>query len=158
MAAERQLYEAFDQEFGPGAVVSVRSSVVGSGAQAGEDSAHDAFAGISDSFLYVTRDQLLDKVRQCWASAFGPQALLYRAARGGTQHGFKVAVGVQRMEFGRRSFVLFTCDPLTGARDRVLAAGLGIGEGVVQEKVPVDHYFIVGATTRCGRCSRTRRS
>ncbi|MCX5449464.1 PEP/pyruvate-binding domain-containing protein [Streptomyces nigrescens] len=141
-AAERQLYEAFDQEFGPGAVVSVRSSVVGSGAQAGEDSAHDAFAGISDSFLYVTRDQLLDKVRQCWASAFGPQALLYRAARGGTQHGFEVAVGVQRMEFGRRSFVLFTCDPLTGARDRVLAAGLGIGEGVVQEKVPVDHYFI----------------
>ena len=46
------------------------------------------------------------------------------------------------MEFGRRSFVLFTCDPLTGARDRVLVAGLGIGEGVVQEKVQVDHYFV----------------
>lgn len=138
----QQLYAAFDQEFGHDAKVSVRSSVVGSGAQAGEDSADDAFAGISDSFLYVTRDQLLDKVRECWASGFGAQALLYRTARRSTQHGFKVAVGVQRMEFGRRSFVLFTCDPLTGARDRVLAAGLGIGEGVVQEKVPVDHYFI----------------
>lgn len=141
-AVARQLYDAFDEVFGPDAVVSVRSSVVGTGADAGEDSAHDAFAGISDSFLYVTREELLDRVRQCWASGFGTQALLYRAARGGTQHGFAVAVGVQRMEFGRRSFVLFTCDPLTGARDRVLAAGLGIGEGVVQEKVPVDHYFV----------------
>ncbi|HEY8978732.1 MAG TPA: PEP/pyruvate-binding domain-containing protein [Streptomyces sp.] len=141
-AVERELYETFDEVFGADAVVSVRSSVVGRGSQAGEDSAHDAFAGISDSFLYVTRDQLLNRVRQCWASGFGAQALLYRAARGGTQHGFAVAVGVQRMERGRRSFVLFTCDPLTGARDRVLAAGLGIGEGVVQEKVPVDHYFI----------------
>ncbi|MFF8675264.1 PEP/pyruvate-binding domain-containing protein [Streptomyces sp. NPDC015242] len=139
---ERELYKAFDAVFGADAVVSVRSSVVGGGEQADEDSAHDAFAGISDSFLYVTRDQLIERVRQCWASAFGAQALLYRAARGSTQHGFAVAVGVQRMEFGRRSFVLFTCDPLTGARDRVLAAGLGIGEGVVQEKVPVDHYFI----------------
>lgn len=141
-AVERQLYDAFDETFGPDAVVSVRSSVVGTGTDAGEDSTHDAFAGVSDSFLYVTRAQLMDRVRQCWASGFGPQALLYRAARGGTQHGFAVAVGVQRMEFGRRSFVLFTCDPLTGARDRVLAAGLGIGEGVVQEKVPVDHYFV----------------
>ncbi|MFF7788128.1 PEP/pyruvate-binding domain-containing protein [Streptomyces sp. NPDC007991] len=139
---ERQLYDAFDEVFGPEAVVSVRSSIVGTGTDAGEDSTHDAFAGISDSFLYVTRHQLLDRVRQCWASGFGPQALLYRAARGGTQRGFAVSVGVQRMQFGRRSFVLFTCDPLTGARDRVLAAGLGIGEGVVQEKVPVDHYFI----------------
>ncbi|TMU98314.1 phosphoenolpyruvate synthase [Streptomyces sp. DASNCL29] len=141
-AVERELFEAFDAVFGADAVVSVRSSVVGRGSQAGEDSAHDAFAGISDSFLYVTRDQLLERIRQCWASGFGAEALLYRAARGGTQHGFAVAVGVQRMELGRRSFVLFTCDPLTGARDRVLAAGLGIGEGVVQEKVPVDHYFI----------------
>ncbi|MGW2836212.1 PEP/pyruvate-binding domain-containing protein [Streptomyces sp. NPDC001493] len=141
-SVERRLYDAFDRVFGPDGVVSVRSSVVGTGTEAGEDSSHDAFAGISDSFLYVTRDQLVDRVRQCWASGFGPQALLYRAARGGSQHGFAVAVGVQRMEFGRRSFVLFTCDPLTGARDMVLAAGLGIGEGVVQEKVPVDHYFV----------------
>ncbi|MEU2794061.1 PEP/pyruvate-binding domain-containing protein [Streptomyces sp. NPDC007100] len=139
---ERLLYLAFDQEFGDDAVVSVRSSVVGTAGQQGEDSADDAFAGISDSFLYVTRDELLDKVKQCWASGFGSQALLYRSARGSTQHGFAVAVGVQRMRFGQASFVLFTCDPLTGARDRVLAAGLGIGEGVVQEKVPVDHYFI----------------
>ena len=77
------MYDAFDEVFGPDAVVSVRSSVVGTGTYVG-DSAHDAFAGISDSFLYVTREQLLDRVRQCWASGFGPQALLYRAARGGT--------------------------------------------------------------------------
>ncbi|MFI0817540.1 PEP/pyruvate-binding domain-containing protein [Streptomyces sp. NPDC021098] len=139
----RAVHRAYDEVFGPHAVVSVRSSMVGPRGRASEDSAEDAFAGIGESFLYVTRDQVLERVRECWASGFGTRALLYRAARStAATEDFAVSVGVQRMVFGRRSFVLFTCDPLTGARDRVLAAGLGIGEGVVQEKVPVDHHFI----------------
>ncbi|MBP2479156.1 pyruvate,water dikinase [Crossiella equi] len=129
------LYREFDRSFGAEAMVSVRSSMIS------EDSATDAFAGISESLLYVTRDRLLDAVRRCWASGFGTQALLYRAARGDGLAEVEVGVGVQRMAFGQRSFVLFTCDPITGSRDRVIAAGLGIGEGVVQEKVPLDHHF-----------------
>jgi pyruvate,water dikinase len=49
---------------------------------------------------------------------------------------------------GQRSFVLFSCDPRTGGRDPVIAAGFGIGEGVVQERVAVDHYFCTRATAR----------
>jgi pyruvate,water dikinase len=56
--------------------------------------------------------------------------------------GFAVAAGVQEMVHGVRSFVLFTCNPRTAARETVIIAGYGIGEGVVQERVAVDHYFL----------------
>ncbi|RDG35595.1 PEP/pyruvate-binding domain-containing protein [Streptomyces corynorhini] len=136
------LYAAFDKHFPGGGLVSVRSCIVRRDGLPGEDSEQDAFAGVSDSFLYVDRARLLDRVRDCWSSGLGTQALLYILNRGMSPDEFAVSVGVQRMVPGTRSFVLFTCDPRTGARDRVLAAGLGIGEGVVQEKVPVDHYFV----------------
>jgi pyruvate,water dikinase len=70
------------------------------------------------------------------------QALVYRRMRGETPMDAAVSVGVQEMIPGRRSFVVFTCNPQSGTRDTVVAAGLGIGEGVVKEKVPVDHYFL----------------
>ena len=55
--------------------------------------------------------------------------------------GFNVAVGVQEMVVGDKSFVMFTCDPTTAAKNTIITAGYGAGEGVVQEKVAVDHYF-----------------
>lgn len=140
-AVTSALFRAFDAHFGPDGTVAVRASMVGHGGAGTEDSASDAFAGISDSFLYVSRKQLLDRVKRCWASGFSADALLYRHTRGDDPADFAVSVGVQRMVFGERSFVLFTCDPQTGLRNPVLAAGLGIGEGIVQERVPVDHYF-----------------
>ncbi|MBC7984629.1 MAG: phosphoenolpyruvate synthase, partial [Candidatus Obscuribacterales bacterium] len=121
---------------------SVRACMVGTRAELGEDSLTNPFAGISDSFLYVSRDDIWTKIRACWASAFSERAILYRLSQGMDPAEVAVAVGVQRMIFGERSWVLFTCDPNTAARDGVLVAGYGIGEGVVQEAVPVDHYFV----------------
>jgi pyruvate,water dikinase len=50
---------------------------------------------------------------------------------------------------------MFTSNPRTAARDFVIVAGHGIGEGVVQEKVEVDHYFVNGKT---GAVTRELRS
>lgn len=123
-------------------LVSVRGSVIGRTAAESEDSADNPFAGMSKSFLYVRRDQVLARMREVWASAYGQELLAYRTALGLDHVGAAVAVGVQRMVFGERSFVLFTCDPNTAARDTLIVAGHGIGEGVVQEKVSVDHVFV----------------
>ncbi|MFF7586378.1 PEP/pyruvate-binding domain-containing protein [Kitasatospora purpeofusca] len=112
----------------------------------GEDSAVDPFAGMSDSFLYVDEDGLEDAVLGCWASAFNPQAVRYRTLRGLDPLRARVAVGVQRMVLGTRSFVAFTRDPRDGAVLRVVAAAYGIGEGVVQEKADIDHFFHDPAT------------
>ncbi len=138
---EKEILGEFDREFGPKAMVSVRSSMVGSNLESSEDSADNPFAGISNSYLYVTREQLLDKVRLCWASGFNYESIIYRHQHNLDLLDFSVAVGIQEMIPGERSFVAFTCDPNTAARDTVIVAGHGIGEGVVQEKVAVDHYF-----------------
>ena len=141
---EGTILAEFDRVFGPRTLVAVRACVVGA-----EDSASDPHAGMSDSFLYVGRDRLVDRIRACWASGFTAESLLYRHVQDMDLTGVAVAVGIQRMAFGERSFVLFTCDPRSGDRETVIAAGWGIGEGVVQEKVGVDHFFV--RTDRTGR-------
>jgi len=141
-ALAKAVLARFDADFDPDALVSVRASTVGARLEESEDSAEHPFAGMSESFLYVRRADVLERIRDCWASGFSFESVIYRYEHGFDPAGFAVAVGVQRMVFGERSFVLFTSDPKTAARDCVLVAGHGIGEGVVQERVPTDHYFV----------------
>ena len=141
-ARERAILCAFDAHFGVGGVVSVRSATLGGRAEESEDSLENPFAGMADSFLYIRRGAILDKIRQCWASGFSPRSVLYRRWHGIDPCSFSIAVGIQEMVAGERSFVMFTCEPNTGAPTTLVAAGYGIGAGVVQEKVAVDHYFI----------------
>ncbi|TDD81247.1 phosphoenolpyruvate synthase [Actinomadura darangshiensis] len=136
------LLAAFDERIGAAGTAAVRACVVPGGGGGGEDSGDDPFAGMSDSFLYVRREGLLEAVARCWASAFKPEAVRYRLLKGVDPAGARVAVGVQRMVPGTRSFVAFTRDPRDGTRHHVIAAAHGIGEGVVQERADVDHFFV----------------
>lgn len=136
----------FDRRLPEAQWVSVRACMVASRAEHSEDSVANPFAGISETHLYVPRANVVDRVRDCWASAWSEKALTYRLSQGMDALDVSVAVGVQRMVFGERSFVMFTCNPNTAARDTLLVAGHGIGEGVVQEAVPVDHYFVNAKT------------
>jgi pyruvate,water dikinase len=131
----------FDQLVGADGVAAVRACTVPGKDGAGEDGEHDPFAGLSDSFLYVRRDDALRRVVDCWASAFNPEAIAYRMRRCASAYTVRMAVGVQRMVFGTRSFVVFTANPLDGSEEAVVAAAHGIGEGVVQEKADIDHFF-----------------
>lgn len=53
-----------------------------------------------------------------------------------------IAVGVQEMVPAERSFVAFTRDPVDGSGRCVIAAAYGHGEGVVQEKADLDHFYV----------------
>ncbi|HEY1573868.1 MAG TPA: PEP/pyruvate-binding domain-containing protein [Pseudonocardiaceae bacterium] len=139
--ADRALAE-FEELIGADGLAAVRACVVPAPGEPGEDDVNDPFAGMSDSFLYVPRGDLLSRIAQCWASAYKPEAVLYRLRRGGDPLAARVAVGVQRMVLGVRSFVVFTRDPRDGSDHTVIAAAHGIGEGVVQEKADVDHFFV----------------
>ncbi|MFC3980469.1 PEP/pyruvate-binding domain-containing protein [Streptosporangium jomthongense] len=137
---------AFDEVIGPDGLAAVRACVVPAAGLTGEDDAADPFAGMSDSFLYVPRRDLLTRIVDCWASAYKPEAVLYRLRAGADPTATRVAVGVQLMVPGTRSFVAFSRDPRDGSARHVIAAALGIGEGVVQEKADVDHFFVSHAT------------
>lgn len=142
----REINRLFSELYAPDQLVSVRASIVGFKLEESEDAADNPFAGMSTSFLYVPYDQVFTRLRQCWASGYSPEAILYRQAQGMSPNGFAVAVGIQQMVFGERSFVLFTCNPQDLTHNTVIIAGHGIGEGVVQESVPVDHYFVNAQT------------
>lgn len=138
--------------FGPGEPLAVRGSFTG---RDGEDSADDPQAGASETLLGVTRPDLLDALVRVWTSVVSAPALAYRRARGADLIGTDVAVGLQRLVLADRAFVLFTRDPRTGAREHVVAAAPGLGEGIVQERVEVDHLHLDPAT---GRVLRERRA
>ncbi|MFC5289628.1 PEP/pyruvate-binding domain-containing protein [Actinokineospora guangxiensis] len=127
-----------------GGLVAVRACVVADEHGDGEDGATDAFAGLTDSFLYVRPADVPAAVVRCWASARNPESVAYRVRRGLAADSARVAVGVQRMVLGTRSFVAFSRDPRTGAPTGVIAAAHGIGEGVVQERADVDHFTVDG--------------
>ncbi|MEW1604834.1 PEP/pyruvate-binding domain-containing protein [Streptomyces sp. DH-12] len=145
--AARVLAE-FDERIGAGNLAAVRACVVPDVDGVGEDTADDPFAGMSESFLYVPRTEVLSAVARCWASAFKPEAVQYRLLKGIDPTRARIAVGIQRMALGTRSFVAFTRDPRDGGERCVIAAAHGIGEGVVQEKADIDHFFVDPATGR----------
>ena len=94
--------------------VAVRSSAVG------EDSADTSYAGMNATFTNVRgADALVDAVVECWASAFTPRVVAYRAEHGKEELP-DLAVVVQLMAPAQKAGVAFTADPVTGRRDRVV--------------------------------------
>ena len=122
---------------GPNCFVAVRSSATG------EDGADASFAGMNETFTNVRGEQdLLEAVRNCWASLFGARVVAYRASRGFSADP-AMAVVVQLMIASERSGVAFTADPTTDATDRVVVeAAFGQGEVVVSGSVEPDTYVV----------------
>ncbi|WP_027944118.1 phosphoenolpyruvate synthase [Amycolatopsis taiwanensis] len=122
---------------GPDATVAVRSSATG------EDSADASFAGMNASFTNTRGSTaVLDRLLECWASAFSPRVVAYRAERGFTGEP-AIAVVVQRMVEADRSGVIFTADPRSGdRRTLIVEAVFGQGEALVSGAVEPDSYVV----------------
>jgi pyruvate, water dikinase len=117
--------------------VAVRSSATA------EDSASTSFAGMNETFTDVrSEDAVVARIVDCWASLWGERVVAYRATQHMTDEP-AIAVVVHRMVPAERSGVLFTADPATGDRSRlVIEAALGLGEVVGGGQVEPDTYVI----------------
>ena len=118
--------------------VAVRSSATA------EDTEAASFAGMNETFLNVRgADAVVDAVRRCWSSLFGARTVFYRAKRGFGQADMDIAVVVQRQVLSTRAGVMFTIDPASGAKDRLVIEGsFGLGEAVVSGSVSPDRYLV----------------
>lgn len=118
--------------------VAVRSSATA------EDLPEAAFAGQQETFLNVIGDQaLMNAVRACWESLWSERAILYRAHQHVDQVSVKLAVVVQKMVPADVAGVMFTANPVSGARDElVIDANPGLGEAVVSGLVTPDHFIV----------------
>ena len=127
--------EAFEG-FGPGARVAVRSSATA------EDTAEASFAGMNETFTNVVEETLIQRILDCWASLWGPRVIAYRHSLGLTDEP-TIAVVVQQMVDSEASGVMFTVDPISQDRGRMLIEGAyGLGEVVVGGQVEPDTYFV----------------
>jgi pyruvate, water dikinase len=128
----RQLYDDL-----PEGSVAVRSSAC---AEDGDDA---SYAGQQETYLFVTTfDEVMRRVVDCWLSFFSERAMFYRQHKGSLDD-IQMAVVVQRMVDAKKAGVMFTVDPVTGRRDRlVVEAAFGVGEHVVSGEVTPDYYAL----------------
>jgi pyruvate,water dikinase len=125
------------REMGEGPV-AVRSSATA------EDLSDASFAGQQSTFLNVIgEDEVVDAVRDCWASLFEARAIFYRNDKGFDHLQVAIAVPVQRMVQSRRSGVMFTVETDTGDRSKIeIEAVYGLGEAIVSGETTPDNYRI----------------
>ncbi|MBX0321922.1 phosphoenolpyruvate synthase [Halomicroarcula sp. F13] len=116
--------------------VAVRSSATA------EDLPDASFAGQQDTYLNVSRADLLRRVKECWASLFTQRAIYYRNEQGFDHDMVDIAVVVQQMVDAEKSGVMFTSHPSTGANTAILEAAWGLGEAVVSGAVSPDNYVV----------------
>jgi pyruvate,water dikinase len=110
-----------------------------------EDLPDLSFAGQQDSYLNMRGDaMLLDAVKRCWASLWTARAIGYRARHSIPAGDVSLAaVVVQELVLADAAGVLFTANPLTGARDQALInAAWGLGEAIVGGQVTPDAVVV----------------
>lgn len=132
--------------------VAVRSSATA------EDLPGATFAGQGDTFLDVLGpDDVLAAVGRCWASLWTERAVAYRERLGIDPAEVAMAVVVQRLVVADHAGVMFTADPVTGDRTRVVVdSNPGLGEAVVSGLVTPDHAVSPAPCRRSGARSTRR--
>ncbi|MFC2066209.1 phosphoenolpyruvate synthase [Chloroflexota bacterium] len=119
-------------------LVAVRSSATA------EDLPEASFAGQQATFLNVQGEkEVVIAVQWCWASLFEARAIFYREEQGFEHFKVGIAVPVQRMVQSQSSGVMFTVEPTSSDRSKiVIEAVLGLGEMIVSGDVTPDHYVV----------------
>jgi len=117
--------------------VAVRSSATA------EDGKEHAWAGQLDSFLNTTENNLLERVKHCWASLFTPRAIFYRLEKGLQDTKISVAVVIQKMVESEFSGIAFSVHPVTEDRNQlIIEACFGLGEAIVSGQITPDSYVV----------------
>jgi len=152
---EDEILEAYDSfnvdltgmEGSPGALAILKSSrepvfvSVRSSATA-EDQADASFAGQQSSFINVKGNkELIQKVKECFASIFTARSFYYRKKKG-----FEGLVGiaaiVQKMVNSDKSGVIFSRNPIKNNDEILIEAVFGQGEGIVSGKIKPDQHTL----------------
>lgn len=117
--------------------VAVRSSAIA------EDSSQASWAGQLETYLNVPKDNLIEKVRECWNSIKSERSLSYAAQQNLSANDLFVAVVVQKMIESEISGVMFSVNPITEDKNEIMIeAGFGLGELLVQGLITPDNFVV----------------
>jgi len=127
--------------------VAIRSSATA------EDLPDASFAGQQETYLNISgAKDVVEKVRECFASLFTDRAIFYRVQKGFDHLSIALSAIVQMMCYSESSGVVFTIDPTNGDDSVVMIeANYGLGEYVVQGRVTPDDYYVEKKTLKIAR-------
>ncbi len=121
----------------PYSTVAVRSS------SPDEDLASASFAGLYESVLGVSIDELDDAVRRCFVSSLAERVLTYKKTNGMDFLSPAIAVIVQQQVNSEIAGVGFSLNPITNDYDEIaIDANWGLGVSVVSGSVAPDHFVV----------------
>lgn len=135
----KELTARYQKEGGTGEpYVAIRSSATA------EDLPDASFAGQQETFLNVKgAENVVEKVRDCFASLFTDRAIYYRIQKGFDHMEVSLAAAVQLMVFSEAAGVMFTLNVSNGDREIIQIEGAyGLGEYVVQGRVTPDVFYV----------------
>ena len=125
-------------KLGKNMLVAIRSSATA------EDLPGASFAGQQETFLNIRGDtNVVDSMRDAWASLFTPRAIFYREQKGFDHFKVGIAVPVQRMVQSDVAGIMFTINPVTNDKRLIVIEAIwGLGERIVQGSITPDHYEV----------------
>ena len=124
----REKFEKLNSEF-----VSVRSSALN------EDGKNKAFAGQYDSYLNVTQENLIEKIKLCWISFYNSSVNEYYQS----DEVLGMNVIVQKMIDADYAGVAFSVDPTSDTDNySIIELVKGLGENLVSGKVIPTKFII----------------
>ena len=108
-----------------------------------EDLAGASFAGMYETFLGTTRDEIEANVRRAWTSMLDWRVVEYKTQQGIAIDNPAISVIVQRQIASEVSGVGFSLNPLNNCFDEaVINASFGLGEAIVSGAVTPDEYVV----------------
>lgn len=118
-------------------MVAVRSSAIA------EDSGDASWAGQLESYLNVSRNDLINKIKECWKSIESERAIQYALEQNLSQDQLLVGVIVQAMIASEASGIMFTVNPITkNANEIMIETGFGLGEMIVQGLITPNNFIL----------------
>ncbi|MBN1179756.1 MAG: phosphoenolpyruvate synthase [Anaerolineae bacterium] len=136
--------QAYGRMAGEAPHVAVRSSATA------EDLPDFSFAGQQETYLNVQgAGEVVTAVKRCWSSLWTARAIGYRIRNAIDQDVISLAVVVQHLVPAEAAGIMFTANPVTGARDQAtINAAWGLGEAVVGGAVTPDTLVVEKETGR----------
>jgi rifampicin phosphotransferase len=108
-----------------------------------EDLEGASFAGIYETVLGVTWDDLEGAIKTCFASALDARVVAYKVKSGFDPHDHRIAVVIQKQIASEVSGVAYSLNPISNCYDEcVINANFGLGETIVDGAVTPDHFVV----------------
>ena len=145
---EKEIENALNEE----SYYAVRSSSIE------EDSSNFSFAGQFETYLYVKKENMLEKIKEVWISSFSNHVMKYRKG-GKINNEINVpAVIIQEMVNSEKAGVGFSVNPINNNYDEVVISGTyGLGTSIVDGDENGDLFIYNKKTKEIKKEIRTKK-